>query len=31
MAVLAKRIVNAGSLIELIDAIIAYPDHLSSL
>jgi len=31
MAVFARRIVNAGSLIEFIDAIVAHPDHLSSV
>jgi len=31
VAVLARRIVNAGSWIEFVDAIVAYPDHFSSV
>jgi len=31
MAVLARSIVNAGSLIEFIEAIVAYPDHVSNV
>jgi len=31
MAVLARRIVNAGFLIEFIDTIVAYSAHLSSV
>jgi len=31
MAVLARRIVNACSVIEFIDAIVTYPDHLSNV
>jgi len=31
MVVLARGIVNAGSVIEFIDAIVAYPDNLSGV
>jgi len=31
LAMLERRIVNAGSLIEFVDAIVAHPDHLSNV